>query len=757
MYEGKYPLVSALSRPVIVKHLVRRGPRARRRRRRPRLHRQGQRPGALRGVDARRSLPTSRCIAPVRDWGMTREDSILYAYHHDIPITATKEKLYSIDDNLWGRAIECGEMEDPWAVPPPGVWALTDADGDRAARGRRSASSRACPSRSTATRCRSHELIARARTASSGAYGWGRLDMVENRRVGIKSRETYECPAALALILAHADLESHHPRARPPPREGAARAPLRRARLRRAVVLAAQAGARRVRRREPAVRHRRGAAAARARPVLRNGRRSATASTTTASPPTTPPTRSATRTPRASCGSGASASRRGRSARAGRSSSRDALARPLRRGPGRRAAGVHRVSLPLRPAARRATTSPARARTSAAWCGRASSTATRPTRSSPRSTRVADELADGSFEFAAGDEDIHTAIERRVTEIAGAGRRQAAHRPQPQRPGRHRPAAVRPSASSRSVAAARRRPAAGAARPGRARPATRTCPGYTHLQRAQPVLLAHHLLAHGWALARDVDRLLDDSPPRSTCRRSARARSPARRCRSIPDGTAADLGFAAAFENSLDAVSDRDFVAEALFDLALARRAPVAASARRWCCGRPTSSASRVLDDAYATGSSMMPQKKNPDIAELARGKAGRLDRPPHRASSRRSRACRSRTTAICRRTRSRCSTRSTRSRSPSAPWRGWSRAATFDLERMAAAADDPMLAATDLAELLGRRRHAVPRGARGRRARWFASRSSRARRWPTSWGLIPDWAPRPPRSSNPARPCGAG
>ena len=56
---------------------------------------------------------------------MTREDSILYAYRHDIPITATKEKLYSIDDNLWGRAIECGEMEDPWAVPPPGVWLLT--------------------------------------------------------------------------------------------------------------------------------------------------------------------------------------------------------------------------------------------------------------------------------------------------------------------------------------------------------------------------------------------------------------------------------------------------------------------------------------------------------------------------------------------------------------------------------------------------------------------------------------------------------
>jgi argininosuccinate synthase len=117
LYEGRYPLVSALSRPVIVKHLVDRGPVPRRRRRRPRLHRQGQRPGALRGVDpGARARP--RGDRPGAGWGMTREDSIDYAYDHGIPITATKEKVYSIDDNLWGRAIECGEMEDPWAVPP---------------------------------------------------------------------------------------------------------------------------------------------------------------------------------------------------------------------------------------------------------------------------------------------------------------------------------------------------------------------------------------------------------------------------------------------------------------------------------------------------------------------------------------------------------------------------------------------------------------------------------------------------------------
>jgi argininosuccinate lyase len=148
-------------------------------------------------------------------------------------------------------------------------------------------------------------------------------------------------------------------------------------------------------------------------------------------------------------------------------------------------------------------------------------------------------------------------------------------------------------------------------------------PGYTHVQRAQPVLLAHHLLAHGWALARDVDRLvatitrLDVSPLGA----GALAGS------SLPldhHGTAADLGFGAAFENSLDAVSDRDFVAEALFDLSLLG-VHLSRIGEEWVLWTSAEFGYAVLDDAYATGSSMMPQKKNADIAELARGKAGRL------------------------------------------------------------------------------------------------------------------------------------
>ena len=97
-------------------------------------------------VSTRALAPDLEVIAPVRGWGMTREESILYAYGHDIPILATKEKVYSIDDNLWGRAIECGEMEDPWAVPPPGRVAADQADRRPSPGTSSSGSSRACPS-----------------------------------------------------------------------------------------------------------------------------------------------------------------------------------------------------------------------------------------------------------------------------------------------------------------------------------------------------------------------------------------------------------------------------------------------------------------------------------------------------------------------------------------------------------------------------------------------------------------------------------
>jgi argininosuccinate synthase len=205
LYEGKYPLVSALSRPVIVKHLVEAA----------RYHGADAVAHGCTGkgndqvrfeVSTRALAPDLEVIAPVRSWGMTREDAILYAYRNEIPITATKEKVYSIDDNLWGRAIECGEMEDPWAVPPPGVWSLTKQTATEP-RDVEISFVQGVPTAVDGKAMGMVELIDHLNRLV-GSFGWGRIDMVENRRVGIKSRETYECPAALALILAHEDLES---------------------------------------------------------------------------------------------------------------------------------------------------------------------------------------------------------------------------------------------------------------------------------------------------------------------------------------------------------------------------------------------------------------------------------------------------------------------------------------------------------------------------------------------------------------------
>ena len=231
------------------------------------------------------------------------------------------------------------------------------------------------------------------------------------------------------------------------------------------------------------------------------------------------------------------------------------------------------------------------------------------------------EMADGSFVFAPGDEDIHTAVERRVTELAGdAGARLHTGRSRNDQVAtdlrlwtlRELGDLARLITTFQGTLAARADEAADA-----------YLPGYTHLQRAQPVLLAHHLLAHGWALARDVDRLLDarDRADVSPLGAGALAGS------SLPldpDSVAADLGFAARFENSMDAVGDRDFVAESLFALALlgVHLSRIGEELVLWSSEE---FGFVDLDDAFSTGSSMLPQKKNPDVAELARGKAGRL------------------------------------------------------------------------------------------------------------------------------------
>jgi argininosuccinate lyase len=234
---------------------------------------------------------------------------------------------------------------------------------------------------------------------------------------------------------------------------------------------------------------------------------------------------------------------------------------------------------------------------------------------------VEKELAEGTFAFAPTDEDVHTAVERRVTDLAGpAGAKMHTGRSRNdqvaldlrlyvRREGRAAAAAVH----ELQEVLVRRASDAGDV----------YLPGYTHLQRAQPVLLAHHLLAHFWAFARDVDRWRDALTRADVSPLGAGALAGS----SLPldpDAVARDLGFSRRFENSLDAVSDRDFVAETLFVAALtqAHLSRVGEEIVLWASEE---FGFVRLADAYSTGSSMLPQKKNPDIAELARGGAGRV------------------------------------------------------------------------------------------------------------------------------------
>ncbi|MBV9933800.1 MAG: argininosuccinate lyase [Actinobacteria bacterium] len=310
--------------------------------------------------------------------------------------------------------------------------------------------------------------------------------------------------------------------------------------------------------------------------------------------------------------------------------------------------------------------------------------------------RVEEELQSGTFQFEPSDEDIHTAIERRVTEIAGtAGAKLHTGRSRNDQVATDLRLYVKRALSEMAgrVLGLQRVLLDRAEQAGDA-----YLPGYTHMQRAQPVLLAHHLLAHAWALSRDVDRLLDARRRADVSPLGAGALAGS----SLPldpDGVAHDLGFAHRFENSLDAVSDRDFVVETLFDLALlgVHLSRIGEEVVLWSTAE---FGFLRLADAYSTGSSMLPQKKNPDIAELARGKTGRLighltgvlttlkglplaynrdlqeDKEPLFDSVNQVRLA---LTALS----------------------GLLATATFDVERMQAAADEPTSAAVDLAEWL--------------------------------------------------------
>jgi argininosuccinate synthase len=208
LYMGKYPLVSALSRPLIVKHLVR-------------IARERGAAGVAHGCTGKGNdqvrfevgtmclAPELDTLAPIRDWGLTRDAAIDWANERGIPIPIkTKKSPYSIDENSWGRTAECGILEDPWAAPPEDVYERTVSVADAPDEPEEVVIrfEAGLPVALDGRTMPLHELV-REIDSRAGAHGVGRIDMIEDRLVGIKSREIYEVPGAITLITAHRDLE----------------------------------------------------------------------------------------------------------------------------------------------------------------------------------------------------------------------------------------------------------------------------------------------------------------------------------------------------------------------------------------------------------------------------------------------------------------------------------------------------------------------------------------------------------------------
>jgi argininosuccinate synthase len=208
LYEGVYPLATALARPLIAKLLVE----------------VAREEGAVavahgctgKGNDQVRFdvataalAPELEVVAPVRDWDMGRTEEIAYAAAHGIDVPATVESPYSVDANLWGRSVECGPLEDPWTEPPEDVfaWTANPATCDAAGQEVTIGFAHGSPVTIDGEALAAEELVLRL-NALAGRNGVGRVDHVENRLVGIKSREVYEAPAALVLHSAHAALET---------------------------------------------------------------------------------------------------------------------------------------------------------------------------------------------------------------------------------------------------------------------------------------------------------------------------------------------------------------------------------------------------------------------------------------------------------------------------------------------------------------------------------------------------------------------
>jgi argininosuccinate synthase len=208
LYEGQYPLATALSRPLMVKLLV---DTAAAEDARAIAHGcTGKGNDQVRfevGINA--LAPEMKIIAPAREWGMTREETIKYAQAHDIPVPVSKQSPYSVDECLWGRAIECGALEDPWAEPPADVftWTKSPAEAPDEPQYVEIGFEKGVPVAIDGKEMDGVPLILKMNEIA-GRHGVGRIDHIENRVVGIKSREIYEAPAAVVLIQAHQALEA---------------------------------------------------------------------------------------------------------------------------------------------------------------------------------------------------------------------------------------------------------------------------------------------------------------------------------------------------------------------------------------------------------------------------------------------------------------------------------------------------------------------------------------------------------------------
>lgn len=206
-YEQKYPLVSALSRPIIAKKLV------------EIAHKTGATAIAHgctgKGNDQVRFEvaiaaldPSLKVVAPVREWKWAREEEIKFAIEHGVPVPANLDSPYSVDQNLWGRANECGVLENPWNEAPEDAFGITSAveDAPDTPEYVEIEFKEGKPVAIDGQEMKLADLIQKL-NVMAGAHGIGRIDHVENRLVGIKSREIYECPGAVTLLAAHKEIE----------------------------------------------------------------------------------------------------------------------------------------------------------------------------------------------------------------------------------------------------------------------------------------------------------------------------------------------------------------------------------------------------------------------------------------------------------------------------------------------------------------------------------------------------------------------